>query len=155
MHLGRTTSRDFTGQGQAWGNQHPLLSSQSLARKASPQPDRLRHLLSQTRVSACRRSTRREYQSRYSRARQANPRSQSSPLGSLFTPLREEERHPQHPRCLPSTSLPQRGIDFPFHSRCQHAQGEYRRLFDHRVSSAMTKLRNPMTRLPEAVRPAG
>jgi len=43
-----SASRDVTGQGPVWINQNPRLSPRSLAWKASPQPDRLGHLLSRT-----------------------------------------------------------------------------------------------------------
>jgi len=110
-HPPSTANREFTGQGPSPGF-HPTrhLPPRSLAAKASPQPDRLGHLLSQTRCGAGRSDLRRlkalRKRSAFGELARRDPLSRFSPLGPPPAFPREGKRDPPHPRCLPSPDPP-------------------------------------------------
>lgn len=88
-----------------------ILPPRSLAAEAYPQPDRLGHLLSQARFNKgwrhlCRKIT----PWGYPRARRAGFAFTCTPIGPPHNLSREEEHAPPHPRCLPSTSPPLKGV---------------------------------------------
>jgi len=91
----------------------------SLAVEASPQPDRLEHLMSQTRGSTgWRGPPRRTPEGVLGRICRACFRLRgSSPLGSPHAHPREGECDPPHPRCLPSSNCPLWGLG-PYSPDC-------------------------------------
>lgn len=106
-------NREVTGQEQCQDKSRSRCIDRDRSRsKAFPRPDRLGHLLSRARFdmdmeNPRRRSPHRERpRARLARAPLSRSRHRGGP--PLESP-REREPNPLHPRCLPSTSLPQRG----------------------------------------------
>jgi hypothetical protein len=116
-------SRDVTGQGPRRGQLASTrhLPPRSLAARASPQPDRLGHLLSPlvtiaswSRLHRGRDSleyplSRARLTGSLSRSRLPGRLSPTSRKGPPHVYPREGERAPPHPRCLPSPDNPCRG----------------------------------------------
>jgi hypothetical protein len=107
-------NRDVTGQGPmaSFRSSNRLLPARSLAEGALPQPDRPGHLLSQARDDAGW-SGRRPGASRGCHRVLARRSVASAAVRLRGPPLafpREGERDPPHPRCLPSSVHPQRGL---------------------------------------------
>lgn len=106
-------NRDFTGQEQSREKSRSRHIDRDRSRsKAFPRPDRLGHLLSRARFDMDMENPRRwspqREPPRACPARAPLSRSRHRVGPPLESP-REREPNPLRPRCLPSTSLPQRG----------------------------------------------
>lgn len=133
-----------------------LLPPRSLAEGALPQPDRLGHLVSQTRdVAGWSLPRRRAVCPRahvYESARRCVACAALRLPGPPHASLREEQRDPPHPRCLPSSEEPRPGLVHLLHSLSPACGVMVGRLFNLRAAAALTGLRTrPRTRLRVSV----
>jgi len=145
-----TANRDFTGQGPARACAFARLPPpRSLAVEASPQPDRLEHLMSRARDDTGRSCLHRRSAPNGTpclRARQRAPLAQDPPLGSPHASSREGDHDPPHPRCLPPPDHPVRGWSLS-HKLSPACGLETGRLFDLTQWQPVTGMQSVSTRV--------